>query len=235
MWFSKKKTHTYTPRRSPTIHIWCRMYSVSYTIGNPENVFWPSDLDLWPMTLTFGLGLDILPLDLHTEIQVCMSIRLAVRVVTHRQTDRHTDDVKTIAPDTSQCDLGCNNLFCLDSGLRYLQTIISFILIVYLCWFVFRWIHSFTNYLQVVDKSVLVKRSFRKLLHGHPLPFSYLLKIPVFFLFLHQLTNRFIILKACRDSFILDYWKYLHCVKIIHPCDKQKPTNHDTQIIPSYW
>ncbi len=43
------------------------------------------------MTLTFELDLDILPLDLHTEIQVCMSIRLAVRVRrTHRHTDRHT-------------------------------------------------------------------------------------------------------------------------------------------------
>ncbi len=56
-----------------------------------KNVSWPSDLDLWPMTLTFELVLDILPLDLHTEIQVCMSVRLAVRVVTHRHTDTHTD------------------------------------------------------------------------------------------------------------------------------------------------
>ena len=50
------------------------------------------------MTLTFELDLDILPLDLHTKIQFCMSVRLVVRVVTHRhtQTDRHTDDVKTI-------------------------------------------------------------------------------------------------------------------------------------------
>ncbi len=28
-----------TPRRSPTIHIWCQMYSVPYTIGNPEKRF----------------------------------------------------------------------------------------------------------------------------------------------------------------------------------------------------
>ncbi len=59
------------------------------------------------MTLTFELDIDILALDLYTEIQVCMSFRLAVRVVTHTQTDRqidrHTDDVKTITPDTSQC------------------------------------------------------------------------------------------------------------------------------------
>ena len=54
------------------------------------------------MTLTYELDRDIRPLDLHTEIQVCMSVRLAVRVVTDRQTDTHTDDVKTITPDMSQ-------------------------------------------------------------------------------------------------------------------------------------
>ncbi len=43
------------------------------------------------MTLTFELDLDILPLDIHTEIQVCMSVRLAVRVVTHTHTHTHTD------------------------------------------------------------------------------------------------------------------------------------------------
>ena len=56
------------------------------------------------MTLTFELDLDILPLDLNTEIQLFMSARLAVRVVTHRHTQRHThtDDVKTFTPNTSQ-------------------------------------------------------------------------------------------------------------------------------------
>ncbi len=54
------------------------------------------------MTLTFKLDLDILPFDLHTEIQVCMSDRLAMRVVTHRHTHTHTDNVKTIIPGTSQ-------------------------------------------------------------------------------------------------------------------------------------
>ena len=91
-----------TPRRGPTIHIWCRMYSVSYTIGNPEKCYWPSDLGLWPMTSNFEPDLDILPLDLNTKIQVCMSVRLAMRVVLYRHTDTHIDDVKTITPDTSQ-------------------------------------------------------------------------------------------------------------------------------------
>ncbi len=69
------------------------------------------------MALTFELDLDILPLDLHTEIQVCMSIRLAVRVRrthTHTHTHRHTDDVKTITPDTSQCDVGCNKSWVIE-------------------------------------------------------------------------------------------------------------------------
>ncbi len=43
------------------------------------------------MTLTFELDLDILPLDLHTKNQVCMSVRSTVRVVTHTHTARVTE------------------------------------------------------------------------------------------------------------------------------------------------
>ncbi len=64
-------------------------------LASLKNVFRPSDLDLWPMTLTFKLDLDILPLDLHTEIQVCMSVRLAVRVVTHTQTHKRCQNYYT--------------------------------------------------------------------------------------------------------------------------------------------
>ena len=49
-----------------------------------------------PQTISLAPGasigentVDILPRDLHTKIQVCMSVRLAVRVVTHRHTDTH--------------------------------------------------------------------------------------------------------------------------------------------------
>ncbi len=44
---------------------------------------WP-----WPMTLNYGLDLDILPLDFHTKIQVCMSVRSAAIA---RQTQTETD------------------------------------------------------------------------------------------------------------------------------------------------
>ena len=53
------------------------------------------------MTLSYELDLDIPPFDLHHEIQVRMSIRLAVRVVTDTHINTQTDDVKTITPDTS--------------------------------------------------------------------------------------------------------------------------------------
>ena len=53
------------------------------------------------MTLTFELDLDILPLDLHAEIQVCTSVRSAVRA---RHTHRQNDDAKTITP---VADAGC--------------------------------------------------------------------------------------------------------------------------------
>ncbi len=62
------------------------------------NTIWPHDLDLWPMTLIYDFDLDILPLDQHAKIKVCMSVRSVVRVVTHRQTDKQTDNVKTITP-----------------------------------------------------------------------------------------------------------------------------------------
>ena len=51
------------------------------------------------MTLTYKVGLDIFPLDLHAKIQVRMSVRSDVRA---RWTDRHTNDVKTITPITSE-------------------------------------------------------------------------------------------------------------------------------------
>ena len=50
--------------------------------------FWPHYLDLWPTILAYELDLDILTLDLHAKIQVCMSIRSAGIA---RRTDRHTD------------------------------------------------------------------------------------------------------------------------------------------------
>ncbi len=50
------------------------------------------------MTLTFKLDLDILSPDLHSEIQVCPFSRERGNA----QTGTHTDDVKTITPDTSQ-------------------------------------------------------------------------------------------------------------------------------------
>ena len=122
-----------TPCRNPTIHVWGRMNNSFPQMGSSikitmsaslslscslwssskitsgvfikSNIFWPGDLDIWPMTLSFKLDLDILPLDLHTKNQVCMSFCSAVRVVTDGWTDRHTDNVKTITP---VADTGCN-------------------------------------------------------------------------------------------------------------------------------
>ena len=56
------------------------------------------------MTLTFKLDLDILPLDLHTKIQVRMFVRSPVRA---RHT--HTDRAKTITPIA---DAGCKKTLC---------------------------------------------------------------------------------------------------------------------------
>ncbi len=64
------------------------------------------------MTLTYELDLDILPLDLHTKIQVRMSIRVAG---ISRRTHRHTHDVKTITHAHHVIDVGCNNYMDGDS------------------------------------------------------------------------------------------------------------------------
>ncbi len=57
------------------------------------------------MTLTFELDLEILPLDLHAKIQVCMYVCSAMRALKHGHT--HTYDDKTITPIA---DAGGNNL-----------------------------------------------------------------------------------------------------------------------------
>ncbi len=38
-----------------------------------KSIFWPGDLDLWPMTLTYNLALDIHPLDVHAKNQ-CLHV-----------------------------------------------------------------------------------------------------------------------------------------------------------------
>ncbi len=77
-----------------------------------KKVFW-WPWPFWPMTLTFKLDLDILPLNPCAKNQNCTSVRSALRV---RQTDRHThrqnDDAKTITPIA---DAGCNKKCCINS------------------------------------------------------------------------------------------------------------------------
>ncbi len=53
------------------------------------------------LTLTYELDLDILPLDLHAKIQVCMSVR-SVGIATRTDTHTHTNDVKTSVLNRSQ-------------------------------------------------------------------------------------------------------------------------------------
>ncbi len=70
------------------------------------------------MTMTYILNLDILPLDLHDKCQVCMSLRLAARVVTERPTERHTHFVKTIT------SIRCKNIK--ENGLDFLLYLLQF-------------------------------------------------------------------------------------------------------------
>ena len=75
-------------------------------------------LTRWPMTLTFELDLDILPLDLHAKIQVCMSVRLSIRLW---ERDRHTrtqtmPKLELLSQLKSPCRLS-RPLDCRDRGL----------------------------------------------------------------------------------------------------------------------
>ena len=109
--FQQKKPHmlwkhptSYTYSCIPEFLLWQVDRQASQKSMDSHNEhFWPRDLDLWPMALTFGLELDILPLDIHAKIQVCMSVRSAVRVRrTDGHTDTQTDNAKTITPITSE-------------------------------------------------------------------------------------------------------------------------------------
>ena len=67
--------------------------------------------------MTYKLDLDILPLDLLATIQVHMSVSLAMRVVTHTQTQRHTHRQtmsKLLHPTRHR--RGCNNFLTLFSS-----------------------------------------------------------------------------------------------------------------------
>ncbi len=79
------------------------------SMERPIELFWPCDVDLWPMTLTYLLDVDILPLDLHAKIQVCMSVRSPRRV---RRMHTHTYGLRRLITHTDVCSLcaTCNHM-----------------------------------------------------------------------------------------------------------------------------
>ena len=81
-----------TPRRIPPGYSFFIVHRQGFQKSMERQIehFWPHDLDLWPMTLTYELDLDILPLDLNAKIQVRMYVRSFTRVLTHGPTDTHT-------------------------------------------------------------------------------------------------------------------------------------------------
>ncbi len=142
LWFKKKHIcFENNPRRSPTIHIWCRIYYChsfhKFQIGEPvaggqvssvtvsvtswfllHLILWwhPIEKTFFDLvTLTFELDLDNLPLDLHAKIQVCTSFRARQM---DRRTERHIDDAKTITP---VADAGCKKGAKIDICVKYMQ------------------------------------------------------------------------------------------------------------------
>ena len=56
-----------------------------------NDIFSSGELDLWPMTLTFQIDLDMIQVDLHIKFLVHTSNSSVVRLPNYRQTDTHTD------------------------------------------------------------------------------------------------------------------------------------------------
>ena len=77
------------------------------TLGN--HVFWPGDLDLWPMTLIFKLIQEVMKVKPCTKFRDHRSNGSAGRVLTEGQTHTHTDTQtdKTVFI-TSTADAGGN-------------------------------------------------------------------------------------------------------------------------------
>ncbi len=68
----------------------CKVFRSQWNV--PMDSFWPRELVLSPMTLTYYLYLDLLPLYIHAKIKVCLFVGTVVRVrQIDRQTDTHTD------------------------------------------------------------------------------------------------------------------------------------------------
>ena len=68
----------------------------------------PNELFFDLVTLTFDL--DILPPDLHAKIQVCTSVRSAVRAVTDAHTNTHTDRRCQNYYTRHVTDVGCKDI-----------------------------------------------------------------------------------------------------------------------------
>ncbi len=93
-----------TPRRINQLLPWQQhqcIFSACYWNDHKTRflILWPWPL-VWPMALIIKLDLDIVPLNPHAKIQVCMLINSAVSM---RRTHRHTHNVKTITPDGLLC------------------------------------------------------------------------------------------------------------------------------------
>ena len=94
------------------VRLWRHMMPYNMTKWNCEpsqptwksenNVFQPSDLDIWPMTLTFELIRDIVKVNPSTKFWVCTSNGSARRVLTDKHTHRCTGPILYPRPLTRE-------------------------------------------------------------------------------------------------------------------------------------
>ena len=89
------KPHYETTSYSFLSYSWVSSLSIDF----PMNIFWPHDLDFQPMTLTYKLYPSTWPPCENSSLYVCLFGRYSEM---DRRKDRHTHDIKTTTPITSE-------------------------------------------------------------------------------------------------------------------------------------
>ena len=172
-----------TPRRSPTIHIWSQMYSVSYTIGNPEKRF----LTWWPRSLTYDLRTwrrypSIWPTYRISSLYVCLFSRESGNTVTHTQAcTRHVTDV------------GCNNTWEKKKRIRFENTPCRFCTVVFSGFFLGISINEGINKLQ---KPFYWNVFWPRDLDLWPMPLTYIVDLDIRSLYLHAKNQDCLFVRA---------------------------------------
>ncbi len=94
-------------------HMISRPQAIKISQKPGNHIFWPCDLDLWPTTLTYNPSLAKVKVYPNTKNQGHRSNDLAVRLLTHRQTERRKDGKTAIIWVAINCHRFQTGVLCL--------------------------------------------------------------------------------------------------------------------------